>query len=64
MAIGQQEGVDTLPHWAVDEGLAGQGLVQGILQGVAALDLPTGHDVVHQVALRLDVLGSSNLLKV
>lgn len=64
LAIRQQEGVDTLPHRAVDEGLAGQGLVQGILQGVAALNLPTGHDVVHQVALRLDVLGSSNLLKV
>lgn len=64
LAIRQQEGVDTLPHRAVDESLAGQGLVQDILQGVAALNFPTGHDVVHQVALRMDVLGSSNLLKV
>lgn len=61
VAVGQQQRVDTLPHRAVDEGLAGQRLVQRVLQGVAALDLPVGHDVVHQVALRLHVTGSSDL---
>lgn len=61
LAAPEQEGVDTLSHGAVHEGLAGQGLVQCVLQGVAAFDLPTGQDVVHQVAFSLDVAHPGNL---
>ena len=60
-ATPQQKGVDALPHRAVDKSLAGQGLVRGILQAVAALHLAAAHHAVHQVALCLDMLCSGDL---
>lgn len=49
--VPKQKRVHSLPDGAVDEGLAGQRLVQLVLQGVAALYLPSAHNVVHEVAL-------------
>lgn len=62
--VPKQKRVHSLPDGAVDEGLAGQGLVQLVLQGVAALYLPSAHNVVHEVALWMDMLHPGNLLKI
>lgn len=62
--MAQQERVHTLPYGTIYEGLAGQRLVKGIFQGIAAFDLSAGHDVVYQVALRLHVLCSCHLCEV
>lgn len=60
-AAAQEQSINTLSDRTVNEGLAGQGLVKLIFQGVAALDLSTADNAVYQVAFCLDVMHPGDL---